>query len=90
MIYQSTKEVVGSCLHMEYDGMPLIMSFAVRPDHQGKGIGSYLLKHSISCTSASYPATRLYVNNKNSAIKIYEHLGFIKNRTLNDMYLRVE
>jgi ribosomal protein S18 acetylase RimI-like enzyme len=63
------------------------MSFAVRPEHQGKGIGSYLIKNSISCTSTTYPATRLFVHNNNPAIKIYEHIGFIGNRKLNDMYL---
>jgi ribosomal protein S18 acetylase RimI-like enzyme len=87
VICKSTNQVVGSCLHMEYEGFPLIMSFAVRPEHQGKGIGSYLIKNSISCSSATYQATRLFVYNNNPAIKIYEHMGFIRNRKLNDMYL---
>lgn len=88
MVYKPTNEIVGSCLHMEFEGVPLIISFAVRPDHQGKGIGSYLLKNSISCSSTEYPTTRLYVYNNNPAVKIYEHMGFIRNRTLNDMYLK--
>lgn len=87
VICKSTNQVVGSCLHMEYQGFPLIMSFAVRPEHQGKGIGSYLIKNSISCSSATYQAIRLFVYNNNPAIKIYEHMGFIRNRKLNDMYL---
>lgn len=87
VICKDTKEVVGSCLHMEYEGFPLIMSFTVKPKHQGKGIGSYLIKNSISCSSILYPATRLYVYNNNPAMKIYEYMGFIKNKTLNDMYL---
>ena len=87
VICKATNEVVGSCLHMEFEGLPLIMSFAVRPEHQGKGIGSYLIKNSINCSSTAYPATRLYVINNNPAIEIYEHMGFIKNRKLNDMYL---
>lgn len=87
VVYKATNEIVGLCLHMEYEGLPLIMSFAVKPDHQGKGVGSYLIKHSISCTSTAYPATRLYVDNNNPAIKVYEHMGFIRNKTLNDMYL---
>jgi ribosomal protein S18 acetylase RimI-like enzyme len=88
MFYKPTNEIVGSCLHMEFEGVPLIMSFAVRPDHQGKGVGSYLLKNSISCSSTKYSTTRLYVFKCNPAIDIYEHMGFIKNKTLNDMYLR--
>lgn len=87
VICRDTNQVVGSCLHMEFEELPLIMSFAVSPEHQGKGIGSYLIKNSISCTSTIYPATRLFVYSNNSAIKIYEHMGFIKNKTINDMYL---
>lgn len=87
VICKATDEVVGTCLHMEFEGFPLIMSFVVKPEHQGKGIGSYLIKNAISYTSIAYPATRLFVNNNNPAIEIYEHMGFIKNKTLNDMYL---
>ncbi|GKX67676.1 GNAT family N-acetyltransferase [Inconstantimicrobium mannanitabidum] len=88
MFYKPANEIVGLCLHMEFEGLPLIMSFAVRPDHQGKGVGSYLLKNSISCSSAKYPATRLYVINGNPAIEIYEHMGFIRNKSINDMHLK--
>lgn len=90
VVYKATNEIIGVCLHMEFEGLPLIMSFCVKPDHQGKGIGSYLIKHSISCTSNAYPATRLFVDNHNEAIKVYEHMGFIRNKTLNDMYLHNE
>lgn len=87
VICRDTNKVVGSCLHMEFEELPLIMSFAVSPEHQGKGIGSYLIKNSINCTSTIYPATRLFVYSNNTALKIYEHMGFIKNKTINDMYL---
>jgi GNAT superfamily N-acetyltransferase len=90
VFYKPTNEIVGLCLHMEFEGVPLIMSFVVRPDHQGKGVGSYLLKNSISCSSDKYSSTRLFVINGNPAIEIYEHMGFIRNKTLNDMYLRNE
>lgn len=46
--------------------------------------------NSISCSSAKYSSTRLFVDNGNPAIKIYEHMGFIRNKTLNDMYLKNE
>lgn len=90
MFYKPTNEIVGLCLHMEFEGLPLIMSFAVRPDHQGKGVGSYLLKNSISCSSTKYSATRLYVINGNPALEIYEHMGFIRNKSINDMCLKNE
>lgn len=87
VVSKATNEIVGSCLHMEFEELPLIMSFAVSPEHQGKGIGSFMLRHSISCTTTRYNATRLYVDNNNSAMNIYKHLGFINNKLINDMIL---
>lgn len=87
VVHKDTNEIIGTCLHMEFEGFPLIMSFAVKPDHQGMGIGSYLIRHSINYTSNAYSATRLFVFNNNAAIDVYEHIGFIKNKTLNDMQL---
>ncbi len=87
VVHKDTNEIVGLCLHMEFEGLPLIMSLVVRPDHQGKGIGAYLLRHSISYSSTAYTATRLSVDNNNSAIDIYEYMGFIKNKTINNMCL---
>lgn len=87
VVHKDTNEIVGLCLHMEFEGFPLIMSLVVRPDHQGNGIGAYLLRHSISYSSTAYTATRLSVDNNNSAIDIYEYMGFIKNKTINNMYL---
>ncbi len=87
VIHKATNDVVGVCLHMEFEGFPLIMSFAIKPEHQGVFIGSYLIKHSINYTSKAYSAIRLYVFNNNAAIDIYEHMGFIKYKTLNDMQL---
>ncbi|OAT85954.1 GNAT family N-acetyltransferase [Bacillus sp. MKU004] len=82
-----TNTVVGVCLHMEFENYPLIMSLAVDPDHQKKGIGRFLLTHSINISSKEYPATRLSVLKDNRAIKLYEDLGFIRNKAVVDMYL---
>jgi N-acetylglutamate synthase-like GNAT family acetyltransferase len=79
--------VVGVCLHMEFENYPLIMSLAVDPDHQQRGIGRFLLTHSINLSSKEYPATRLSVLKDNQAIKLYEALGFIRNKSVVDMYL---
>lgn len=86
-VCKDTAKIVGVSLHMEFENLPLITQIAVSPSHQGKGIGSYLLKHSINQMSTRYPAIRLYVFDDNPAMKLYEYLGFIKNRTLNDMYI---
>ncbi|MGG3915854.1 GNAT family N-acetyltransferase [Rossellomorea vietnamensis] len=79
--------IVGVCLHMEFEDYPLIMSLVVDPDHQKRGIGRYLLTHSIHSSSEGYPATRLSVIEDNTAIKLYEDLGFLKSKTIIDMYL---
>lgn len=87
IVEQSTTNIVGVCLHMEFEQYPLIMSLAVDPEHQQKGIGRFLLTNSINISSKEYPATRLSVLKDNSAIKLYESLGFIKNKSITDMYL---
>ena len=87
IVYQSTNHIVGVCLHMEFEEYPLIMSLVVDPEHQQRGLGRYLLNHSINVSSKEYPATRLSVLKDNHAIKLYENLGFIRNRSLTDMYL---
>ncbi|BCB02950.1 GNAT family N-acetyltransferase [Bacillus sp. KH172YL63] len=87
IIDQRNGAIVGVCLHMEFEGYPLIMSLAVDPDHQRNGLGRYLLTHSINASSKKYPATRLSVIKDNAAIKLYEDLGFIRNRSLTDMYV---
>ncbi|NMH68047.1 GNAT family N-acetyltransferase [Bacillus sp. RO3] len=87
VIVDQSGNIVGVCLHMEFEGYPLIMSLAVHPDHQQKGLGRYLLTHSIHISSKEYPATRLAVIKDNSAIKLYEDLGFIRNQSITDMYV---
>jgi GNAT superfamily N-acetyltransferase len=82
-----TNNIVGVCLHMEFEDYPLIMSLAVDPEHQKKGVGRFLLSHSINISSKEYPAIRLAVIKDNPAIKLYEDLGFIRNRSITDMYL---
>ena len=87
IVEQSTNKIVGVCLHMEFEDYPLIMSLAVHPEHQHKGLGRFLLRHSINISSKEYPATRLSVIKDNPAIKLYEDLGFIKNKSLTEMYV---
>ncbi|WP_226673384.1 GNAT family N-acetyltransferase [Rossellomorea aquimaris] len=87
IVDQSTNHIVGVCLHMEFEEYPLIMSLVVDPEHQHRGIGRYLLTHSINVSGKEYPATRLSVLKDNYAIKLYENLGFIRNKSLTDMYL---
>ena len=88
VIDNPTGKIVGVCLHMEFEDYPLIMSLVVDPDHQKRGLGRYLLTHSINRSSAGYPATRLSVIKDNAAIKLYEAIGFLRSKTIIDMYLK--
>lgn len=85
-----SNNIVGVCLHMEFEEYPLIMSLVVDPDHQKRGLGRYLLTHSIHSSSERYPATRLSVIKDNAAIKLYEDLGFLRSKSIIDMYLACE
>jgi N-acetylglutamate synthase-like GNAT family acetyltransferase len=87
IVEKSTNTIVGVCLHMDFEDYPLIMSLAVDPDHQQRGIGRFLLTHSINISSKEYPAVRLAVLKDNPAIKLYEDLGFIRNKSVVDMYV---
>jgi N-acetylglutamate synthase-like GNAT family acetyltransferase len=87
IVDKNTNNIVGVCLHMEFEDYPLIMSLAVEPEHQHRGVGRFLLTHSINISSKEYPATRLAVLKDNPAIKFYEDLGFIRNKSVADMYL---
>jgi GNAT superfamily N-acetyltransferase len=88
IVDKNTNNIVGVCLHMEFEDYPLTMSLAVEPEHQQRGLGRFLLTHSINISSTEYPATRLAVIKDNPAIKLYEDLGFIRNKSVADMYLR--
>jgi N-acetylglutamate synthase-like GNAT family acetyltransferase len=87
IVDKNTNNIVGVCLHMEFEDYPLIMSLAVDPEHQHRRLGRFLLTHSINISSKEYPAARLAVLKDNPAIKLYEDLGFIRNRSVADMYL---
>lgn len=89
VVHDVTNTVVGVCLHMEFEDYPLVMSLAVKPEHQHQGVGRYLLSHSINMATEAYPAIRLSVVKDNPAIKLYEGLGFIRNKSLTDMHLLV-
>lgn len=90
IINKKTDEITGVSLHMEFEGIPLITQLAVSVKHQGKGLGRYLISHSITHCSQAYNTIRLYVFENNPAIHLYENMGFIKNRTLTDLHINIE
>lgn len=87
IVEKRTNYIVGVCLHMEFEEYPLIMSLVVAPEHQHRGLGRFLLTHSINISSKEYPVTRLAVLKDNPAIKLYENLGFMRKKSITDMYV---
>lgn len=52
------------------------LSIAILPEYRGKGIGTQLLAHLFSSKSWS-PSVSLSVSVGNSAVRLYERLGFV-------------
>jgi ribosomal protein S18 acetylase RimI-like enzyme len=52
------------------------LAIAVLPEHQGRGVGTQLLKALISVAAEVYPAISLSVRANNPAVRLYERLGF--------------
>jgi GNAT superfamily N-acetyltransferase len=48
-----------------------------RPEFKGRGIGSMLLKWGIEKADATDPATPMYLESSEYAVKVYEHVGFV-------------
>ena len=66
-----------------------VISVAVLPEHQHKGIGDALLQEALKNMQAIYHAKECYLEVRVSnmpAIKLYRKLGFYIKRTLHDYY----
>jgi ribosomal-protein-alanine N-acetyltransferase len=66
-----------------------VISIAVLPDHQHKGIGEALMKEALQSMKALYKAKECYLEVRVSnvpAIALYKKLGFTIKRTLQRYY----
>ena len=86
-VYEEDSGLEGYCLCTQNAelGEVWIASLAVRPESQGQGIGSSLVKHALH----SNAARSIYLTcqgTKPSLIAFYEKLGFAKYNTLSDPY----
>ena len=86
---KETKELVGLCYISIFQEWPLISQIAVKPSYQGRGIGSDMIKKSLTNLSEKYPVVRLYVDIGNEAENVYYNLGFMKGVELSEMELKV-
>ncbi len=65
----------------------LISQIAVNSSYEGKGIGTKMLKKTLTILKEEYPVVRLYVDIENEAEQVYDNLGFLKELELTQMKL---
>ncbi|MGB0385437.1 MAG: GNAT family N-acetyltransferase [Ardenticatenaceae bacterium] len=53
------------------------LAIAVLPEHLGQGIGTKLMQHLLMHAKGVYPAIALNVRSDNSALRLYQRLGFV-------------
>lgn len=54
------------------------LAMAVCPNYRNQGIGTTLLTHVLKTAQATFPAISLNVRATNSAVNLYQRLGFVK------------
>lgn len=83
----NTNELVGVCYVSLWQEWPLISQIAVKPNYEGRGIGTKMLKKALTILKKEYPVVRLYVDIGNEAEQVYDSLGFLKGLELIQMRL---
>lgn len=74
---RTTGEIVGVCLISLWEGLPLVYSIAVLPDHRGMGLASAMLDRALTVLEPDYPVLRLFVTTGNQAEQLYKKKGFL-------------
>ena len=62
-----TGEIVGVCLISLWEGLPLVYSIAVLPQHRGMGLATAMLNRALTVLEPDYPVLRLFVTTGNQA-----------------------
>lgn len=84
---KKTNELVGVCYISLWQEWPLVSQIAVKPEYQGKGIGTGMLKVALNILKEEFCALRLYVEDGNEAEKVYSSLGFLKGNEIVELKL---
>ena len=78
--------IIGYCLCGNEGN---IASFAILPEHRGKGFGKQLLSTTLNHLKLKNNSITLQVRVSNKlAVKLYSYMGFVINRTLVNYYTR--
>ena len=88
LVAKAASDVVGYAGINLSDEEPEIMTIAVRPDHQGQGIGAEFMRRMLAAADAR-AARRVLLEvevGNASAIALYERFGFVRNGVRRDYY----
>ncbi|OAB26901.1 hypothetical protein PMSD_24525 [Paenibacillus macquariensis subsp. defensor] len=69
--------LIGTCLLTMHHDVPRIQHLGVLPTYRRRGIGSIMIKRSLSMLADLYPSVRVYVMQGNAVESLYYSLGFM-------------
>lgn len=75
-------QIVGFCHSTREQGINRIRSIYILPEHQGKGIGSQLLRQAIDWLGRKQDIMLEVVAYNERAIRFYQKLGFVRGKTV--------
>ncbi|WP_194542154.1 GNAT family N-acetyltransferase [Paenibacillus sp. JZ16] len=85
-----TGEIVGVCLISLWEGLPLVYSIAVLPQHRGMGLATAMLDRALTVLEPDYPVLRLFVTTGNQAEQLYRKRGFLSGGEYHQLRYTIE
>ncbi|MEC0091495.1 GNAT family N-acetyltransferase [Paenibacillus macquariensis] len=69
--------LIGTCLLTMHHDVPRIQHLGILPTYRRRGIGTIMIKRSLSMLTDLYPSVRVYVMQGNAVESLYYNLGFM-------------
>ncbi|OAB45188.1 GNAT family N-acetyltransferase [Paenibacillus antarcticus] len=69
--------LIGACLVSMHQDLPSIQQLGVLPTYRGRGMGSNMIKRSLTVLKDLYPYLRVHVMQGNPVESVYYNLGFV-------------
>lgn len=79
--------LAGASLVSLWEDWPNIYLVGTKPEYQGQGLASSMLKHALTILHGHYPVARLFVTLGNEAEMLYHKLGFMAGIETAHMYI---
>lgn len=87
---RTTGEIVGVCMISLWEGLPLVYSIAVLPQHRGMGLATAMLDRALTVLEPDYPVLRLFVTTGNQAEQLYRKRGFLSGGEYHHLIYTIE